>query len=104
VPRVGQRNRLIFHWVHLHDGRFLTSHAIWVVVLLLAAPLTFKPHFIGAFFDAITQLPKIRARRREEKRAAKRSDREVLAVFQELIRRPDIRAYDDPEELNTPRG
>jgi GT2 family glycosyltransferase len=103
VPRVGQRNRLIFHWVHLHDGRFLASHAIWVVVLLLAAPLTLKPHFIGAFFDAITQLPKIRARRREEKRAAKCSDREVLAVFAALIGRPDIRAYDDPKELNAPR-
>ena len=99
VPRVGQRNRLIFHWVHLHDPRFLASHLIWIVVLLLAAPVTLKPHFIGAFFDALKRLPHVRARRREEKLASVRSDRQVLAVFAELVKRPDIRAYDDPAEL-----
>lgn len=102
VPRVGQRNRLIFHWMHLHDRRFLASHVIWVAVLLLAAPLTFKAHFIGAFFDAVKRLPQIRSRRREEKRAAKRSDRDVLAVFAGLITRADVRAYDDPAELDNP--
>ena len=103
VPRVGQRNRLIFHWIHLHDRRFLASHVIWVGVLLLAAPLTFKVHFIGAFLDALKRLPGIRVRRREEMLAAKRSDRAVLAVFAELIKRADVRAYDDPEELNVPK-
>jgi GT2 family glycosyltransferase len=99
VPRVGQRNRLIFHWMHLHDRRFLASHVVWVAVLLLAAPLTFKPHFIGAFFDASKRRARIRARRQEEKLAATRSDREVLQIFSDLIKRRDIRAYDDPDEL-----
>ena len=103
VPRVGQRNRLIFHWIHLDDRRFLASHVIWVGVLLLAAPLTFKGHFVGAFFDALKRRDRIRVRRREEKVAAKRSDRDVLAVFAELIKRADIRAYDDPKELNVPK-
>ena len=100
VPRVAQRNRLIFHWVHLHDPRFLVSHVVWVGVLLVAAPLTFKLHFIGAFFDALKRVGKTRIRRREEKLAAKRTDRDVLAVFTRLVKRDDVRAYDDPAELN----
>jgi GT2 family glycosyltransferase len=104
VPRIGQRNRLIFHWMHLHDGPWLASHVAWVVLLALAAPLTFKPAFMRALVDALGRLPRIRARRQAERARAVRTDRQVIGIFRELGARPDIRAYDDPRELGEERG
>src|SRR4051812_19839669 len=40
VERISQRNRLLFHWIHLHDPAFWRAHIFWVGVLLLTAPLT----------------------------------------------------------------
>jgi GT2 family glycosyltransferase len=99
VPRISQRNRLIVHWIHLHDRRLLVSHVFWVLILVVAEPLALRPYFVGSVLDALGRLRTIRARRRDERRRARRSDREVLAIFQALETRRDIRAYDDPAEL-----
>jgi GT2 family glycosyltransferase len=103
VPAVAQRNRLILHWIHLDDGRLVAWHALWTLVLLVTSPLTLKPQFVRGFFSAVARLPAIRARRREGRGRASRSDRDVLEVFASLGRRPDIRAYDDPRELDGTR-
>jgi GT2 family glycosyltransferase len=99
VEGISQRNRLMFHWVHLHDRRYLSSHLFWLTVLLVTAPMTLKWRFIGAFADAVRRLPAVGLRRRAEKAHSKRSDREVLQVFAEMESRTEIRAYDDPREL-----
>ena len=104
VPRIGQRNRLILHWIHLHDRRWLASHLCWVVILALAGPLTLKPWMTRAVLEAIGRLPQIRVRRRDERRAATRSDREVVAVFRAMAAHDGIRAYDDPRQLDGPEG
>jgi GT2 family glycosyltransferase len=102
IPRIAQRHRLMLHWIHLHDRRWLVSHVLWTLILLAAAPITFKPQFIAGFFDAIKRLPALVVRRREERGHAARTDRQVLAIFADLAKRPDIRAYDDPRELAAP--
>ena len=99
VERISQRNRLILHWIHLHDRRLLVSHVFCTLVLLVTGPLTLRPAFLRAFFSALRRLPAIRGRRREERSRAVRSDRDVLEVFAALQQRPDIHAYDDPREL-----
>jgi GT2 family glycosyltransferase len=99
VPQIAQRHRLILHWIHLHDGGLLSRHAVWLLILLATAPLTWKPEFIGAVFGALRRLPAIAKRRREERELAVRSDRDVIAIFSALGTRPDIRPYDDPREL-----
>jgi GT2 family glycosyltransferase len=99
IPRIGQRNRLVLHWIHLHDPAWMASHVLWVLVLMIAGPLTLRPRLFTTVFDALRRLPAIRARRRAEKRAAQRRDRDVIAVFEQLAARPDVRAYDDPAEL-----
>jgi len=101
VPRISLRNRLILHWIHLHDRRMLASHLCWVGLLALSGPLTFRPRLTVSLFDALGRLTAIRRRRREERAHARRSDREVMAVFEALSRRADVRAYDDPRELKT---
>lgn len=99
VERISHRNRLIFHWIHLHDSRFLAAHVLWLTVLALTAPLTFKFRFLLGLGDALTTFPGIHDRRRAERSLAKRTDREVLRVFEELEARGEVRPYDDPREL-----
>jgi GT2 family glycosyltransferase len=99
VQRVQQRNRLIFHWIHLQDRRMMLSHMIWLVVIILTAPLRLQTGIWVSAADAVRLLPRVRDRRREEKNHAKRSDKEVFHVFGQLARREDLIAYDRPSEL-----
>jgi GT2 family glycosyltransferase len=99
VRIIQQRNRLIYHWIHLHDKRMLASHILWVVLLALTAPFRLRPSFISSCAAALKVLPQVRTRRREEKRRARRSDREVFEIFSLLEQRPDVFVYDDLKDL-----
>lgn len=99
IWRMQQRNRLIYHWVNLHDGTLMASHVMWVALLAFAAPLRFQPGFLLSVIAALKRLKQIRKRRLEEKQAARRSDRDVFKVFTALEERPDVFAYDDYAEL-----
>lgn len=99
VRRIEQRNRLIYHWIHLHDWRMMISHAAWVVALALSSPLRLRPGFLLSSFDALRLLMKIRRRRDEEKKASRRDDRELFALFKSFQRRPDVLVYDHYEEM-----
>jgi GT2 family glycosyltransferase len=99
VQIIQQRNRLIYHWIHLHDRRMLASHILWVAALALTAPLRLQPGFISSCIGALKSLGKILARRREEKSCAKRSDRDVFEIFSKLERRSDLFVYDDARDL-----
>ncbi|HLF83911.1 MAG TPA: glycosyltransferase, partial [Blastocatellia bacterium] len=99
IRRGQQRNRLIYHWVNLHDGPLMALHLMWVALLALTAPLRLQPGFLLSVAAALKKLRQIRKRRLEEKMAARRSDRDVFDIFTSLEKRPDIFAYDDYAEL-----
>jgi GT2 family glycosyltransferase len=99
VRRIQQRNRLIYHWIHLHDKRMFASHILWVVLLALTAPLRLRPGFISSCAAALKALPRVRARRGEEKLRAKRTDREVFEILSTVEQRPDVFVYNDLKEL-----
>ena len=88
--RMQQRNRLIFHWIHLHDRSYMAQHAAWVLLLAITAPLRLQFGFLPACGAALGKLAKVRQRHAEEKHLAKRTDRDIVAIFQELSRRADI--------------
>lgn len=98
IRRMRQRNRLIYHWIHLQDAGLLASHTFWVVFLALISPLADHGDFLAAVRVARANLPAIRRRRAEELAAAKRSDREVLAIFEEMRRRPDVVVFNNKRE------
>jgi GT2 family glycosyltransferase len=99
IWRLKQRNRLIYHWVNLHDRSLMASHILWVAALVLTAPLRLQPGFILALGGALKRLPAIRKRRREERLAAKRSDRDLFDLFESFSAREEILVYDDQREL-----
>jgi GT2 family glycosyltransferase len=86
VRRIEQRNRLIFHWINLHDKRMLASHLARVLLLALTAPIRLKPGFVLSLAAAIRSSRQIRDRRKEEMLAARRSDRDVFKFFDSLER------------------
>jgi GT2 family glycosyltransferase len=99
MRRIQQRNRIIYHWINLHDGRLTASHILWLALLALTAPLRLQFGFLLSVFAALKRLPSIRRRRREERAFAKRSDRDLFDIFASLERRADVFAYDDASEL-----
>ena len=99
VREIDQRNRLVYHWIHLHSLSMMASHVLWILLLSASSPLRLKPEFISSFIAAVKLLPLIRQRRIAEKRAARRSDREVFDIFSSLKEREDVFAYDDYAEL-----
>ena len=101
IWRIQQRNRLIYHWINLHDGRLMASHIMWVALLAFTAPLRVQPGFLLSVIAALKRMRQIRKRRFEEKQAARRSDREVFKVFMSVEKLPDVFAYDDYTELET---
>ena len=96
---VEQRNRLIYHWIHLRDLGMLSSHLAWVAVLAVTAPLRLDPGFLVSVGSALLKLPAIRRRRGEEKQLQSRTDRQLFEIFKKLESTPGIIAYDDVEEL-----
>jgi GT2 family glycosyltransferase len=90
VKNIQQRNRLIFHWINLHNPWMFASHIVWLLLLAVTAPLRLKPGFIASLFAALGRLPEILSRRREEKRAAKRADEDVFDVFAAMENRADV--------------
>lgn len=98
IRRVSHRNRLLMHWIHLHDHRLLSRHVLWVGLLAIAGPLTLQVSQTRGFVDALTRLGAVRTRRQQERQMAARSDREVLEVFWQLAGRKDVQVYDRAEE------
>lgn len=86
VRRIERRNRLIFHWINLHDKRMFASHVARVLLLALTAPIRFEPGFVRSLAAAIRSSRQIRDRRREERQAARRSDRDVFKMFDSLAK------------------
>lgn len=104
IRRMQQRNRLIYHWINLHEGKLMALHITWVALLAFTAPLRLQPGFLASLVAALKRLPRIRKRRLEEKRAARRSDRDVFTIFTSLEKRPDVFAYDDYADLEAARS
>jgi GT2 family glycosyltransferase len=104
IRRMQQRNRLIYHWINLHEGPLMASHITWVALLAFTAPLRLQPGFLVSLVAALKRLPQIRKRRLEEKRAARRSDRDVFTIFTSLEKRPDVFAYDNYADLEATRS
>lgn len=99
VRKIEQRNRLIYHWIHLHDWSYMASHVFWVFILGLTALISFRPSFVLSLIAALKRLPEIRKRRLEERQAARLSDRDLFEIFASLEKRAEVVAYDRYSEL-----
>ncbi len=99
VEVVALRNRLLFHWINLHDPLFLLSHLAMLPILFATRLLVADWVFLRAFWQALHRLGQVGPRRRAERRCARRSDRQVAALLSNFYRRAPIRIYSSRREI-----
>jgi GT2 family glycosyltransferase len=91
VRAIEHRNRLLAHWVNLHDPELWLRHRARVALLGISAPFRLDFAFLDGLMQALGRRSDAMRRRREERNAATRGDRDVLGIFAELERSPEIR-------------
>ncbi len=98
VEVVATRNRILMHWIHLHDARWWAMHWLMIGLLWAGDIATGKTRHRRAIHEAWARRNAAFARRREERAAARRSDRELVRLLAEVTRRPGVRVFRTPAE------
>jgi GT2 family glycosyltransferase len=98
VEVVAERNRLLMHWINLHDPLWLISHLCWLSLKLVAATLSFKLVTWQAFLAALMRLPLVMPLRKRERRSSLRSDREIATLFKRLSNSDGVMVIRSPED------
>ncbi|HNR39176.1 MAG TPA: glycosyltransferase [Acidobacteriota bacterium] len=91
IATIAARNRLLFHWLEIRDPVMLGRHAGMLALQAASQWAGRRREFYGALAQALRRLPEVRRLRRSIHRGEVRSDRELVARFRDLARRPDIR-------------
>jgi GT2 family glycosyltransferase len=91
VRAIRHRNRLLAHWVHLHDDTLWRSHVRYVALLAALAPLRGDLAFLAGLGQALGRRREALERRARERSAAVRSDQEILELFERFAARDDVR-------------
>lgn len=91
------RNRMLMHWIHLHDTRWWLAHLAMTGLLLLADIVTQRGYW-QAFRQAWAYRQLAFQRRREEQAHCRRTDREVAAIFATVRQRHYVKTFCSPAE------
>lgn len=103
IDLTAERNRLLFHWINLHDRRMIASHLFMLLLKVLSQWAGRRRYFYEALGQAWGKWPPARRLRREElaRLAAggkgeavpftPRSDDELRTLFRREILRPGLR-------------
>lgn len=97
--RINERNRLIVHWIHVHDTGRLFRHFLGLMGFLISSFFKMDWAALRGFADAISERPEIRLRRRQEKAERILSDRIIEFTFRRLRQRPDVMVFSSREEF-----
>lgn len=95
VRVVAERNRLLLHWINLHDRKWLLLHIFWIIMKLLGALFRLDSVPWRACYQALGLLNEARRLRAEEMRLAVRTDREVAEIFCQLLKSDAVVAIRD---------
>ena len=77
IDRVSKRNRILFVWRNVRDGRYLAGHVLWMIARSFGAMLKGDLAFLGALVDATARWGAVMKRRRSDPEPVV-SDREIL--------------------------
>lgn len=79
------KNHLLCNWRNLTDRGALVQHFVLLLPRMVAALLKGQGTFVTAVFLALPHLPEALRKRAVERREARRTDREVLAIFEPFL-------------------
>jgi GT2 family glycosyltransferase len=90
LEMLSRRSRIVMHWILLHDRRMFGSHVASMAVQLLTSWLLLDWPLYWAVFTGLRNMPEILRKRGENRRAAVRSDRELLQLLKHFYKTAPI--------------
>jgi GT2 family glycosyltransferase len=99
VERASFKNRLIFHWINIHSSTMLVGHFVVLLFMLIWKTLTLEFHFLTGFLQAASNWKAVMEHRREERRASKRTDRQIIEHLDNFYRTAPVQVYYSHEEV-----
>jgi GT2 family glycosyltransferase len=95
VRAVYERNRLWAHWMHLDTAQQFMKHAGMLLLKLVCDPLALRWDMWSSFLQALREVPRVRARRKELLRQRRLLLTEVFQQIDRQATRPDVHDYRD---------
>ena len=90
IDMLSRRNRILIHWMLLHDPAMFRRHVLVMAGRLLISWLLLDWRFYWAIFTGLQNLERIRTKRAETRRCMVRSDRELLELLERFYRSAPI--------------
>jgi GT2 family glycosyltransferase len=89
IDEIAQRNRLLTHWINLHDRLWFAEHVGVVMLLLLSSLFTLNFSLWRAFLAALKHLRAVVRQRGRERAVMRLSDRQLARLIANQVQRPD---------------
>lgn len=93
IDRVSMRNRVLFVWRNVRDGRYLVQHAFWMIARTMGALMRGDMAFLGALADAALLKDTVMKRRRSDPVPVV-SDRDILRATSRWAERDIVDSAD----------
>jgi GT2 family glycosyltransferase len=90
LEMLSRRSRILMHWILLHDRRMFGLHLASMSGQLLTSWIWLDWAFYWAFFTGLRDIAAVIRKRSENRRAAVRSDRELLQLLENFYRTAPI--------------
>ena len=87
---LSQRSRILMHWILLHDRGMFGAHLASIVIRFMTSWLWLDWPFYWAVFTGLRKLGVIRRKRNENRKTAKRSDKEIYQLLERFYRSAPI--------------
>jgi GT2 family glycosyltransferase len=91
LQKISRRNRLLMHWILLHDPGMFGRHVLSLAGQALVCWLILDWQFYSCLFSGLKKLPVVLHKRKQERLTAVRSDAQLLAMLQAFYRTAPIR-------------
>jgi GT2 family glycosyltransferase len=86
-----RRSRIVMHWILLHDKALFGRHLALIAAQLLTSWIWFDWTFYWAIFTGLKNIGEIRKKRKEARRTAVRSDRDLLRLLNHFYQTAPIK-------------
>jgi GT2 family glycosyltransferase len=90
LNRISRRSRMVMHWILLHDKRMFSMHLATTLVLLLTSWIWLDWSYYWIIFTSMRNISSIRQKRKENRKAAIRSDRQLQKLLKNFARTAPI--------------
>jgi GT2 family glycosyltransferase len=90
---LSNRSRILMHWILLHDKGMFGQHLASIAFRMLTSWIWLDWPFYWAIFTGLRNISAILKKRGENRREAKRSDRELLHLLRQFCKTAPITLY-----------